>query len=100
MCVCVCVCVVEDVCACVCVCVCVCVWLRVCVYVYRIFRCTFSCEQNIYLFAQIRVWSCTYLLTEIAICKFLRGMSVVWPETFLVCSFYVHIHISVSFRTA
>ena len=31
--------------------------------------------------------------------KFLRGLAVVWPETFLFCPLYVFIHLSASFCT-
>ena len=37
------------------------------------------------------------LFTEIAVCKFLLGLVVVWPETFLCCPLYVFIHLSASF---
>ena len=55
--------------------------------------------------AQIKVWSCLVtnnlgLFTEIAVCKFLRGLAVVCSETFLFCPLYVFIHFSASFCTA
>ena len=40
------------------------------------------------------------LFTGIVVCTFLRGLVVVWPETFLFCPLYVFIHFSVSFCTA
>ena len=49
------------------------------------------------------VWLLTafvFLFTGIAVCKFLRGLVIVWPETFLFCRLYVFIHFSVSFCTA
>ena len=53
----------------------------------------------------VTVWSCLVtdnfgLFTEIAVCKFFRGLLVVWPETFLFCLLYVFVHFSASFRTA
>ena len=30
-------------------------------------------------------------ITEIAVCKFLRGLAVVWPETYLFCPLYAFI---------
>ena len=70
-------------------------------------RCTFLYLQSIYLYicAQVRVWSCLVidnfsLFTEIAVCQFLRGFAVVWPETFLFCPLYVFIHFSPSFCMA
>ena len=58
---------------------------------------------ELYMRAQIRVWSFFFsfsfsflltpsLFTEIAACKFLRGLAVVWPETFIFCPLYVCIH--------
>ena len=45
--------------------------------------------------AQIRVWSCLItdnfgLFTEIAVCKFVHGLAVVWPKTFLLCPLFIH----------
>ena len=40
------------------------------------------------------------LFTEIAVCKFLLGLAVVWPETFLFCPLYVFIHFFASFCMA
>ena len=40
------------------------------------------------------------VFTETAGCKFLRGLAVIWPETFLFCPLYVLIHFSASFCTA
>ena len=37
------------------------------------------------------------LFTEIAVCKFLLGLAVVWPETFLFCPLYVFIHFPAPF---
>ena len=45
-----------------------------------------------YMCAQIRVWSCMPLFTEI-VCKFLCGLAVVGPETFLFCLQSVSIHV-------
>ena len=76
---------------CVCVCVCVCVYISVfAVYIY-------TCIYLYYMFVQIRTWSCLVtdnfgLVTEIAVCKFLRGFAVMWPEKFLFCPLYVFIH--------
>ena len=55
--------------------------------------------------AQIRFWSCLVtddfgLYTKIAVCKFLRGLVVVYSETILFCPLYVSIHFSASFCTA
>ena len=53
--------------------------------------------------AQIRVWSCLVtnnfgLFTGIAVCKFLCGLVVVWPETFFILSIvFVFIHFSAAF---
>ena len=38
--------------------------------------------------------------TKIVIYNFLRGLAVIWPETFLFCPLYVLIHFSASFCTA
>ena len=56
----------------------------------------------LHISSQIRVWSCLVtdnfgLFTEIAVCKFLHGLVVVWPETFLFCPLYVFIHFPASF---
>ena len=40
------------------------------------------------------------LFTKIAVCKFLHGLVVVWPETFLFCPLYVFIHFSAAFCAA
>ena len=40
------------------------------------------------------------LFTEIAVDKFLHGLVVIWPETFLFCPLYGFIHISASFCRA
>ena len=59
-----------------------------------------------YMCAQIRVWSCLVtdnfgLFTEIAVCKFLCGLAVVWPKTFFIsCPLYVFRHFSAAFCTA
>ena len=37
------------------------------------------------------------VFTETAVCKFLCGLVVIWPETFLFCPLYVLTYISVSF---
>jgi len=47
----------------------------------------------LYVCAQIRVWSCFItenlgLFTGIVVCKFLRGLAAVRPETFLFCPLY------------
>ena len=44
------------------------------------------------------VWSLV-LFTEIAVCKLLRGLAVVWPETVLFFPLYVFIHFPASFCT-
>ena len=59
----------------------------------------------VYMCAQIRFWSCLVtddfgLYTKIAVCKFLRGLVVVYSETILFCPLYVSIHFSASFCTA
>ena len=59
----------------------------------------------LFMSAQIRVWTCLVtdnfgLFAEITVCKFSRGLAVVWPKTFLFCPLYVFILFSVSFCTA
>ena len=74
-----------------CVCVCVCnqyAALHFCICSIYIYIYLYTC-------AQIRVWSCLVadnfdLFTEIAVCKFFRGLVVVWPEIFLFCPLYVN----------
>ena len=77
---------------------CVCV-VHFCVAVYLLV---------LYMCAQIRVWSCLFtdnfgLFTEIAACKFLRDLAVVWPVSFFYCvhccPLWVFIHFSASFCT-
>ena len=58
-----------------------------------------------YMCAQIRVWSCLVidnfgLVTETAVCKFLRGWRSYGPKPFLFCPLYVFIHFSAAFCTA
>ena len=46
------------------------------------------------------VWSLiTVLFTQIAVCKLLRGLAVVWPETVLFFPLYVFINCPASFCT-
>ena len=100
VCVCVCVYVCECVsacervclCVCLCVCVCVCVRARACVCNIPVYIFVITVHLLVlYMCAQIRVWSCLVsdnfgLFTEIAVCKFLRGLAVVWPETVSILS--------------
>ena len=48
------------------------------------------------------MWLLTTLvyLLKLAVCKFLRGLAVVWPGTFIIWPLYVFRHFSASFCTA
>ena len=75
-----------------------------CVEYPAVYFCVAASVSICIMCAQIRVWSCLVtdnfgLFTEIAVCKLLRGLAVIWPETFLFCPLYVFIYFSASFCT-
>ena len=83
-----------GVCVCVCVCVCVSVWcacMHVCACVCAICPCTYvSSDHSVVMFVYLNYG----LFTDIAVCKFLLGVVVVWPETFLFC-LYIFLYMCV-----
>ena len=86
---------------CVCAHACMHVGMHVCVCNIPLYIFVFAIYLLVlYMCAQITVWSCLVtdnfgLFTEIAVCKFLRGLEVVWPETFLFCPLHVSHYVCV-----
>ena len=79
-----------------CVCVCACN-IPLYIFVYAVYLLV------LHMCAQIRIWSCSVtdnfgLFTKIDVCKFLCGLAVMQPETFLFCPcmcLYTSLHLLV-----